>query len=138
MTTVVLGTNRFTGFDTILGRRDHPVLRVGDDASVYLWAPRDPAPSTQWVQVISDATQPLGHPVMVVRANDKTSCGLFDKATYHALVLATVLGPSLVHLRLDLRPLGLLIYDDIDGLHIGGTRIAGQNLQGTGTAIWLG
>jgi hypothetical protein len=133
VTTVLLGTNRFTGFSVLLGMPDRPVLRVGEDAAVYLDT-RD-LPTTLRFYVISDASQAPDSPVRVVRAGDKTSCGLFLGA--HALVLATVVQPSLVHVRLDLRPLGLVIYDDIDGLHVGGTRIAAQNLQGSGTAIWL-
>ncbi len=138
MTTVLLGTNRFTGYGAILGWQNRPVLRIGDDASVYLSAPGDPSPTSAWTQTTSDASQPPNHPILVVRAGDKTSCGLFVRATGHALVLATLIGPSLVHVRVDLRPLNLMIYDDIDGLHVGGTRIAAQDLQGTGTAIWLG
>jgi hypothetical protein len=138
VTTVLLGANRFTGFTTILGWRGRPVLRIEEDAAVYLWSPDELLPTAIRVRVTSDAVQEADSPVLIVRASDKTSCGLFLKSSDHALVLATALGSSRVHVRLDLRPLGLVVYDDLDGLHIGGTRIAAQNIEGTGTAIWLG
>jgi hypothetical protein len=37
-----------------------------------------------------------------------------------------------------LRPVTPMICDDPDGLHVGTTRIAAQDIQGVGTAIWLG
>ncbi len=140
MTTVLLGTNSFTGFSAILGWRGQTVLRIEDDAAVYLCLPDASFPHVGLprVDVTSDAAQPIDGPVLVVRPGDKTSCGLFLVRSHEALVLATRVVPSQVHVRLDLRPLGVAIYDDIDGLHIGGNRIAAQTLQGAGTAIWLG
>ncbi len=140
MTTVQLGTNSFTGFSAILGLGGRPVLRIDDNAAVYLWVPdgSNPASDLPRFEVTSDEAQDIHSPVLVVRAGDDTSRGLFLRDSGHAPVLTTRVAPSKVHVRLDLRPLGIAIHDDIDGLHIGGTRIAGQVLHGAGTAIWLG
>jgi len=57
----------------------------------------------------------------------------------HAVAIATVLDSktNTVHLRLDLRPIGINIYDDVSGLHVGTNLFSGNVVKGAGTAINL-
>jgi hypothetical protein len=53
------------------------------------------------------------------------------------LVSATLLDQGTVHLKLDLRPIGIAIYDDPEGLHIGANLMAHSSFVGCMTAISL-
>ena len=54
------------------------------------------------------------------------------------LVVAILASPDTVHLRIELRPLGMNIYDDVNGLHIGGNAFRGNDIRNAATAINLG
>jgi len=56
----------------------------------------------------------------------------------HALAIATLLDAQTAHLRIDLRPLGINVYDDADGLHIGKNTFAGNAVSRAAVAINLG
>jgi hypothetical protein len=60
-------------------------------------------------------------------------------ASDEAIVIATLLdsGPDTVHLALDLRYIGLNIYADVTGLHVGDNLIAGNAVKDAGVAINL-
>ena len=55
-----------------------------------------------------------------------------------ALAIATLLDSSTIHLKLDLRRLGLDIFEDADGLHIGSNVFSHNHLVNCETAINVG
>lgn len=54
------------------------------------------------------------------------------------LVIATLLADTLVSLRVDLRSIGINLFDDANGLHVGGNHFAGNWISGAPTAVALG
>jgi hypothetical protein len=54
------------------------------------------------------------------------------------LAIATLFDKDKVHLRLDLRPIGMNVFDDALGLQAGSNRFAGNTIAGASTAIALG
>jgi hypothetical protein len=54
------------------------------------------------------------------------------------LVLASLVRPETVLLRLDLRPLGINIFDDFAGLHIGANVFVRNEVRNAAIAINLG
>ena len=55
-----------------------------------------------------------------------------------AILMAQQLDADTVLLHTDFRPLGLGIFDDAAGLHIGGSVLGGNSFSGCSTAIALG
>jgi hypothetical protein len=45
--------------------------------------------------------------------------------------------PDEIVLHVDLRPIGMNVFDDADGIHIGDSTLAGNTFQGVSTAITL-
>jgi hypothetical protein len=56
----------------------------------------------------------------------------------HALAVATLWDACTVHLKVDLRPLGIKIHDGPDGLHIGQNVFSGNVVSRSAAAISLG
>ena len=54
------------------------------------------------------------------------------------LLSATLLDENTAHIKLDLRPVGLRIYDDHEGLHVGSNLLANGSISNCMTAISLG
>jgi len=69
-----------------------------------------------------------------VVAGAETVGVFWDKAP---LLAAVRLSHDTVHVRLDLRPLGVNIHDDDRGLHVGDSLLAGNDIGGCDTAIGL-
>lgn len=133
MSTVLLGSNRFVDCTSILAYRDRSVLRVVlDPLRVDLTTPED-LPSGRSVSVGPEHPGP-GTDVRVVATSQSFAVFWQD----HALVLATLLDADTVHLKLDLRPLGINIYDDHGGLHIGTNVFARNTVASAAVAINLG
>ena len=132
MTAVVLGGNRFIECDAVLGHEGQPILQVRfAPLRVSLTTP--PLRSGRSIY-IDDGTRDHAPGVRVIQS--PISFAIFWDE--YALVLATLLEPHTAHLRVDLRPLGMLIYDDIDGLHIGSNVFSGNVVDHAATAINLG
>jgi hypothetical protein len=53
------------------------------------------------------------------------------------LVSATLVDPETVHVKIDLRRLGIMIYDDHEGLHVGKNLLAHNSFMNCMTAIAL-
>jgi hypothetical protein len=85
------------------------------------------------VRVDETATKPEDH-VQIVETEDSFAI-FWDQ---QALAVATRLDPQTAHLKLDLRPLGISIYDDSDGLHIGKNVFSGNEVVRSAAAINLG
>lgn len=128
---VLVGGNVFDGCETLISLRGTPMLRVDlDPLEVLLVVPEDvPAGG---IRVVPG--EPLPVRVRIV-ATDR-SHGVFRDD--QALVLATLLDDGAVHLRVDLRPVGVNLYDDAAGLHIAGMTFRGSNTRSCAVAISLG
>jgi hypothetical protein len=129
---VLLGKNRFIDCDSILAYKGQIVLRVRfEPLRVNLVTPEG-LPSGRAVHVDDKAIRPRQSVKIVETSN---SFAVFWNES--ALVLATLLSEDTAHLKLDLRPLGMLIYDDVDGLHIGQNRFTGNVVTRAAAAINL-
>jgi hypothetical protein len=53
------------------------------------------------------------------------------------LVMATRLDDETIHVKLDLRPIGINVFDDADGLHLGENVLADNAIVNCETAIGL-
>jgi len=135
MTDVVLGSNRFVDCDALVAIEQHELLRVvTSPLRVSITTPPD-LPSGRSVQVVDSACLPESAPNVRVVKGDHSVAVFWDEIP---LVIATLLAESMVSLRVDLRPLGINLYDDANGLHIGGNLFAGNWVSGASTAIALG
>lgn len=131
MNTIVLGGNHFVDCASLLAYRDEPILRVFlNPLRVELVSPK--GMSGPDVQVTGHLVQPADR-VRVVGGAESAAI-FWDE---FPLVLGTIVAPNTVNLRLDLRPIGLNIYDDPSGLHIGGNVFSGNHVTRAGTAISL-
>ena len=109
------------------------MLQVGvDPVQVELVTPEN-LPSRRAVRVDQKARSPQ-EDVRVVATPQSFAIFWRD----YALAVATLLDAETVHLKLDLRPLGINIYDDIDGLHIGTNVFSRNEVSHTAAAINLG
>jgi len=133
MSAVLLGGNRFVECRSILAYRGEPLLQVSvNPLRVDLATPED-LPSGRSVQV-GASIQKLAEDVRVVATAQSFAIFWQD----HALVVATLFDAGTVHLKLDLRPLGITIYDDFEGLHIGANTFAHNEVSHAAVAINLG
>jgi hypothetical protein len=117
--------------------KDHPLLQVAlSPLRVSLRLPKD-IPSRRFFEIVDNAVKGED-----VRANpelrivpSETNVSIFwgDRL----LLSATLLDPETAHLKIDLRPVGILIYDDHDGLHIGRNVLARVSFANCITAFSL-
>ena len=135
MSVVLLGGNRFVECQNILAYQGHSMLQVAVDPVRVDLATPDNLPSRRAVRVDRDARSPEGN-VRVVATPQSFAIFWQD----YALALATLLDAETetVHLKLDLRPLGINIYDDPDGLHIGTNVFSRNEVSHAAVAINLG
>ena len=133
MSVVLLGGNRFIECQSILAYRGKPLLRVEVDPLRVDLATPDDLPSRRAVRVGRDGGS-LDENVRVVAT--PRSFAIFWRD--YALTVATLLEVDTVHLKLDLRPLGVRIFDDLDGLHVGTNVFSGNEVSGAAVAINLG
>jgi hypothetical protein len=134
MTEVVLGSNHFVDCANILAIRQHPLLRVSaEPLRISLTTPPDWS-SARAIQVIDNRSEAPNSKLRIVQS--ETSVAVFWSEI--PLVIATALGGNRVSLRADLRPLGINLYDDALGLHVGGNDFAGNQIVNSSTAIALG
>jgi hypothetical protein len=123
---VILGGNQFIDCHILMSIRGTPLLRVSfNPLHVELTIPDDlPRPSSQ---------------LELKHVTTERSDAVFASDN-HAVAVATLLDPetSTAHLLLDLRPIGINIFDDVSGLHIGTNLFSGNVVKGAGVAINLG
>lgn len=132
MSKVLLGRNRFVECGSILSYKGAPVLAVSENP-LRIGLDTHSMPSDTKVRIDVSANEPKDL-VRVVRTED--SFAIFWNED--AIAVATRLDPETVHLKLDLRPLGISIYDDPDGLHIGKNVFAENQVVRSESAISLG
>ncbi len=133
MTTILLGSNKFTNCRTLIGIKDQAVLQVSTSPlRVSLKIPREVS-SRSAVEIVENREREAPPNLRIV-SHDESSAFLLDE---YSLILATLLDEGTAHLKVDLRPLGLVIYDDLDGLHIGKNVLARNAFTDCATAIAL-
>jgi hypothetical protein len=133
MSVVILGQNRFIDCETILGYKGTPILKVRfNPLRLELTTP--PGVPSRQIRVGHDGGRSDDEHVRVV-AGPQSFAVFLDE---HALAVATLLDSDTAHLKLDLRPLGMNIYDDFEGLHIGQNTFSGNEVRQSATAIALG
>jgi len=132
MSTVLLGRNRFVECGSILAYKGVPLLRViFDPLRLELTTP-DALPSGRAVHVDQKGKSPEDR-VRIV-SSPRSFAIFWDE---DALAVATLFDAGTAHLKLDLRPLGITIYDDADGLHIGQNVFSGNVVDRSAVAISL-
>lgn len=131
---VILGGNSFIDCQTLLAYQGRTIVRVLlDPIRVALNTPNDVAKVRHLIVDEKSDVHPAdaGHAV----AGDR--CFAFI-ANDVAVIVAILVNQETVHLRLELRPFGMNIYDDVNGLHIGGNAFRGNEIRNAATAINLG
>jgi hypothetical protein len=135
---VMVGTNRITNCQTLLSVRDQPLLQLAlSPLRVSLRLPPD-NPSRIFFEVVDNMIRGEGittNPELRV-VQGENNVGIFWRNML--LLSATLLDLETVHLIIDLRPVGLQIFDDHQGLHIGKNILARASFTNCMTAISLG
>ena len=132
MSTVLLGRNRFVECESILAYKGTPILKVGfDPLRLELATPEGVL--SRAVRVDQKGRSPEDR-VRIV-ATPQSFAVFWEN---EALAVATLLDAETAHLKLDLRTLGINIYDDPDGLHIGQNIFSENVVSHSAVAINLG
>ena len=84
--------------------------------------------------MVDNEQKPESDASVRVVASDKSVAVFWDEAP---LAIATLLDESTVSLRLDLRPIGINLFDDALGLHVGTNSFARNEISGFETAVAL-
>ena len=138
MPSVITGTNRFINCKTVISLKDQPLLQVSfSPLRVSLRLPQD-LPSHVFFDVVENdlkqkADSAGSNPRVVISVSN---VGIFWKDAL--LVSATLLDDETAHLKIDLRRVGINIYDDNTGLHVGHNTLTGNSFENCATAIALG
>ena len=137
MRSVIIGTNRFINSQTVISLKDQPLLQVSvAPLKVSLRLPRD-LPSRVFFEIVENELKEKGESAgsnpHIVTA--ETNVSLFWNDVL--LVSATLLDQETVHLKIDLRRVGINIYDDHAGLHVGQNTLTGNSFANCSTAIAL-
>lgn len=135
MGSVILGSNKISNCQTLISVKDQPLLQIDfSPLRIHLKLPRS-LPSNIFFEIANNAVQGDPPPNLRVIAGE-TNVSVFWKD--FLIVSATVLDQEAVHLKLDLRPVGMALYDGPEGLHIGGNLLARSSFANCMTAISLG
>jgi hypothetical protein len=134
VTTVAVGSNHFVDCQTIVAVGQHALLQVvASPLRVTLRTPPD-LPQGRAVQVVDNAIAPNASKSLRVISSD-TSVAVFWEET--PLVIATLIEAAVVSVRVDLRSIGINLFDDTDGLHVGSNRLTGNQISCASVAITL-
>ena len=132
---VVLGGNEFVDCENILAAGGEPLLSIRTaPLSVTFRTPKVWSQSPAVTIVANEVTPPPQDGVHVVR--DATSVSVVLRG--FPMLVAIGEGKDRVLLRLDLRPLGINVFDDAEGLHLGSNTFRGNRISNAATAISLG
>ena len=130
----MLGGNEFVDCENILAAKGEPLLSVrAAPLTVTIRTPRE-WPPHQALTVVANEVLPDQDGVRVIR-NGASVCVVFHGFPMLVAVSET---SERVLLRLDLRSIGMNVFDDAEGLHIGGNLFRGNRISNAATAIRLG
>lgn len=133
---VLLGGNQFVGCASIVEVRGEQLLRVAlQPLRITLTTP--PGWDDAQSLAVVDNEVKLGNPGTQVLESDRSVVLLSRE---HPVVVAFVDPdqPDEIRLRIDLRPLGIHLFDDSSGLHVGTNLFTGNRVSNAATAISLG
>jgi len=135
--TVMLGSNRFTDCQNLLGISDRTVLKI--EVAPLRVTLRTPSglPSGIHFAVehnVEDERVGTVHTGLRVVADAKSAAIFWNDAW---LIAAAEVDENTVNLHVDLRPIGINIYDDPQGLHVGTNVLARNSFSNCATAIAL-
>ncbi len=132
---VAFGTNHFVDCGSLVALGVQPVLSVqSNPLRVTLVTPAS-LPSRRSVFVVDNERDPRSSiEVRVIKS--ASSVAIFWNES--PLVIATELEADVMSLRADLRAIGINLYDDVDGLHIGNAQFRASTITGAAVAFQLG
>ena len=133
MNSVLMGLNRFDNCRTLIAWGEHPVLKAEAGLSSLQFDTTGLGEKIRAVRVEGQNVT-VGKEVLSLVASDATTV-LFGGN--QAILIATRIDEHTLHIKLDLRPLGLNIFDDIAGLHVGRNVIASNSFNGCQVGIRL-
>lgn len=135
MGSVIVGTNEITNCRILVGVKDQPLLQVAfSPLRISMKLPQDL--STHISFEIADNVIADNAPSDLRIISGDRNVSIFWKN--YLLLSATLLDQDTAHLKLDFRPIGIVIYDDHEGLHIGSNLLARAAFANCMTAISLG
>ena len=135
---MIIGMNRLIDCRTVISLKDQPLLQVSlSPLRVSLRLLRD-LPSGIFFEIVEnqlkDSRGAAAQNARIVTS--ETNVSIFWKDVL--LVSATLFDRETVHLKIDLRRIGINIHDDQTGLHIGRNTLTGNSFADCATAIALG
>jgi hypothetical protein len=133
VTTVLLGSNRFVDCETLVAIQQTALLSVALEPLRVSFTTPD-LPSVPTIRVTDNERRGDGTAVQVV-ATEKSVAIFWDR---RPIVIATLLQVDTVSLKIDLRPIGVNLYEDAGALHIGANTFIGNAFQGCKVGIVLG
>jgi len=136
VTTVVLGANHFVDCGALVAFGSEPVLQIArSPLRLTLVTPAN-LPSGRTVRVIDNVPAPASADHVRVVATDRSVAVFWDEAV---VAILTDLGGDKLSVHVDLRSLGINLYDDAKGLHVGNMHFRGSTFVGTeGPVFQLG
>jgi hypothetical protein len=136
VTTVELASNRFENCSVLIAVQQNPLLRIETEPlRVSLTTPPGGLPSGRCVAVVDNEMKAESAGNVHVVASQTSVTVFWDTVP---MVIATLLNPSTVSVRIDLRPLGINVFDDTRSLHVAASMLSGNQFSGSPTAIGLG
>lgn len=133
MTTVKLGSNEFTDVQVLIAFKGRPVLIVADHPlRVTLQVPEAAPQFAPRVEIVENVAP--GNPRLRISSTPDAVTVLFDS---QPICIATKVRSDEIVLRIDLRPIGMLVYDDAHGLHVGNSIFAKNIISKAHTAFNL-
>ena len=135
MSSVLMGLNRFENCQTLIAWGEHPVLRAEAGLSSLKL---DTTGMGEKIRAVSVEGQSItvGKDIFSLIASNVGTTVLFRGNL--AILVATQIDEHTLHIKLDLRPLGLNIFDDVAGLHVGRAVMANNSFNGFKAGIRLG
>jgi hypothetical protein len=135
---VSLGTNTFSNCQALLAVKDFPVLKVAfDPFRLTMRTPSDLPSRVSFTIEDSAIVRADGPAVESLRViKDVQSIAVFWGESW--LAVGVLLDPNNAKLRVDLRAIGMKVYDDEDGLHVGANTLSRNAFANCSTAIALG
>jgi hypothetical protein len=120
MNSILMGLNRFENCRTLIAWGEHPVLKAEAGLSSLQFDTTGLGARIRPVRIEGQNVTVGKEDFHLVTSDSGTVLFGGDQA----ILFATQIDEHTIHIKLDLRPLGLNIYDDVTGLHIGGNTMA--------------
>jgi hypothetical protein len=137
--TVRIGSSRFQDCRSIISYMDRPMLQLEADpirATVRM-PPERGIPPTIAIEENRFVSPPVAPESQGLRLkSDLNSLALTLNDV--PLLMATLVDRETIVARIDFRPVGINIFDDAEGLHIGANILRGKHFSHSASAIDLG